>query len=154
MNKKINYETEIIEDLANLIMLEKVEKNGFIRDRIKFIRLLKKGLVKTQSEAGRVLNISERQSQRIWRDYKEKGLEHLLVNHRKGKSSKLSAENINKLEERLKQSDIKDLSQACELIEDMFNKKYSPSGLSRLFSRNKIKLKTGRPSRFRKGINF
>ncbi|RYX93698.1 transposase, partial [bacterium] len=117
-----------------------------IRDRIKFIRLLKEGLVSSQLEAGKILNISERHSQRLWRNYREKGLDYLRSNLRKGKLSKLNNSNLSELEERLKESNVKDLLEVKQIIEDKFGVIYTISGISKLFSRHKIKLKTGRPS--------
>lgn len=146
MNRKIDYKSEIKENLDYLLCCENKEKNGFIRDRIKFLRVLKEGLVKNQSQAGKIINLSERQSQRLWREYRELGFEYLKTNHRKGSSAKLSKSQLVEFQERLKESDVKDLNQATKIIKENYGIDYSVSGLSRLFSRNKIKLKTGRPS--------
>lgn len=47
---------------------------ALVRDRVRFIRLLKSGEAFTQSTAGQVIGLCERQSQRLWRIYQQEGL--------------------------------------------------------------------------------
>lgn len=149
MGKSLSYTEEIQESSTTLSKLLRKEKDTKNRERLRFLLLLKSGKVKSQSAAGMMINIGERQSQNLWRKYRTGGLEALLLKPQRGRQSKLNEEQIADLEERLKQDDIQFLDEASELIKKEYGESYTRSGVFRLFQRMKVKKKTGRPVNIR-----
>ena len=86
----MNYAALITEDLALLQSTEKEQTDARFRDYVRFLRLLKAGEVPTQSLAAKQVNLSLRQAQRIWKQYREQGLEALLTPHTSTYIGKLS----------------------------------------------------------------
>ena len=62
----MDYQVEIKEASEDLNRLEKTNKDLKGRDRIRFLRLLKSGEASSQLQAGRMLGLKLRQSQRLW----------------------------------------------------------------------------------------
>jgi transposase len=145
----MNYKKIITESEDYLISLEHQTKDLKARDRVRFIRYLKSGEAITQKQAGKLIGLQERQSQRLWKTYREAGIGAMSASNYLGGQSKLSEAQQTELEERLKQDDIWSLEQARDYIEQEYAVSYTIGGLSYLFKRMKVKLKTGRPSNIR-----
>lgn len=141
----MDYQTEIAETSEYLLKLERETKNLKARDRVRFIRLLKTGQANTQNEAGALIGLGTRQSQRLWRQYRAEGLLRMSHSRYKGTTGKFDQSSRAALEERLKADDIQTLEQARRCLSEEFRAEYSIGGVSYLFKRMKIKLKTGRP---------
>lgn len=141
----MNYQTEIIESEGDLIKLERLTKDGRARDRVRFIRLLKTGKAITQQQAGVLIGLGIRQSQRLWQRYRQNGIATLAVSNYQGGTAKLNQAEQGRLKERLKKDDICSLEQAQNYLEQEFGISYTRGGVSYLFKRLKVKLKTGRP---------
>jgi hypothetical protein len=87
----MKYETKIVESIEYLVEQERKSTLAQIRDRVRFIRLLKSGEAKTQSAAGQLIGLCERQSQRLWRIYQQEGLAGLQKKPSWGYWGKLSS---------------------------------------------------------------
>ena len=84
MGKRLIYQKAIKETTSRLKKIEKEQRESTLRDRVRFLRLLKSGEVKTQKEASEKIGISERQGQRNWEKYKKLGLSGLITPWNKG----------------------------------------------------------------------
>jgi transposase len=146
----INYKEVIKESIEELWSIEKKQTNARLRDRIRFIRLLKEGTVTTQVEAGAIIGLKRRQSQKLWKLYKQEGLSFLLKTGYKGSWAKLDSVQQARLLQRLDRDDLSTQQQVIEWIKAEMSITYSQSGLSLLLARLKVKLKTGRPVNVRK----
>lgn len=145
----MDYQTEITETGELLLELERSSKDLKTRDRVRFIRYLKTGKAETQKQAGVLLGIGERQAQRLWREYRERGLSEMSRNRYRGGTGKFEAARRGELEARLKKDDIQTLEQAKQVLGEEFAAHYTVGGVSYLFQRLQIKLKTGRPHNIR-----
>lgn len=145
----MNYQTEIVETDKYLLELERQTKDLKSRDRVRFIRFLKTGKANTQKEAGALLGLGERQSQRLWREYRENGLSKMRENRYRGCAGKFDEQQRAALEERLRSDDVNTLEHARMVLREQFAASYTVSGVSFLFKRFGIKLKTGRPTNIR-----
>jgi transposase len=145
-NYEMNYQAEITGSEDDLIKLERSTKDGRARDRVRFIRLLKTGKAATQLQAGISIGLGIRQSQRVWQKYWEAGIAALWVNNYRGGTAKLNKAGEKRLAQRLKKDDIASLEQARCCLEQEFGVSYTIGGVSYLFKRLKVKLKTGRPT--------
>lgn len=141
----MKYAELIKEDLAELQQLEKQQHKSKLKDRVRFIRYLKEGTAKTQAQAGKLIGLQERQSQNLWHLYRHKGLKELLIYRYEGTTGKLSYYQISQLRAYLKTDQAATLLQVQEWLSTTFDIDYTLGGLSMLFKRLKIKLKTGRP---------
>lgn len=63
------YLNSYLESIDYLLEQERKSALVFVRDRVRFIRLLKSGEAKIQSAADQVIGLCERQSQPLWRIY-------------------------------------------------------------------------------------
>ncbi len=141
----MDYQVEIAESGEHLRNLERAAKDLKARDRVRFIRLLKIGKAMTQEQAGVLIGLKVRQSQRLWKQYREEGLSKLCQNNYVGRKAKLRAEQ-EQLRQRLRDDDIGTLEQARICLKEEFAVDYTVGGVSALFQRMCVKLKTGRPS--------
>ncbi len=142
----MNYQEAISETNDYLIKLERETKDLKARDRVRFIRLLKSGKASTQKQAGVLIGLQVRQSQRLWKQYREEGLSRMCRNNYTGGTAKFDEHLVKQLSERLKQDDIQTLKQARRVLCEEFKIEYTLGGVSYLFKRMKVKLKTGRPT--------
>jgi transposase len=145
----MEYSKKIKESLEELLELEQKQKQALLRDRVRFIRLLKAGQAPGQRFAGEQIGLKERQSQRLWHSYKNKGMAGLLAYPYKGTFGKLSTTQISRLRSYLKTDSVDTLKQAQAYLQEAFGVDYTIAGVSLLFKRLKIKLKTGRPTNIR-----
>lgn len=125
--------------------LEGQVKDLKARDRVRFIRLLKTGEAATQKQSGTLIGLQERQSQRLWKQYREAGLSAMCQSHYRGGAAKLDQERQQQFIERLKQDDIWSLEQARIFLQQECGVQYTIGGVSAVCRRLKVKLKTGRP---------
>src|SRR5690349_16785612 len=147
---KIGYRVAIKESAKELLARERTQSKAFIRDRIRFLRLLKTGSCSSQIQAGELIGLSPRSSQRLWQQYQQGGLNALLTYPYQGTNSRLNKEQTNQLISKLEEDEIQFLHEAKDYIEQHFGICYSISGVHQLFGRMKVKKKTGRPSSCRK----
>lgn len=146
----MNYEELIGETIDELRKFEKRQK--LVRDekRIRFLRFLKSGEAKTQVAAGEMVGWKLRQSQKIWSLYRKRGLAGVLEKTEKRGFGKLSSYQISGLNRYLEQFGAKTLEEIQKYLSNSFGIKYTIGGLSDLCIRLKIKLKTARPSNYKK----
>lgn len=145
----MDYSNLIKESIEQLQALEQSQKQAMLRDRVRFIKLLKAGAVKSQRRAGEQIGLQERQSQRLWCLYRQQGMQGLLVYPYQGSFGKLSTTQVSRLRTYLKTDSVDTLKQAQTYLQDAFGVEYSLAGVSLLFKQLKIKLKTGRPTNIR-----
>ncbi len=149
--KSKDYPSLIKESVAELQELERTQKHARYRDYVRFVRYLKEGTSTTQLAAGERIGLKARQSQVLWQRYKQEGLKAMLTYPFEGTVGKLSYSHITRLRNFLRDA-TRPLTQQqiADWIRDSFGVEYKQSGISKLFKRLKIKLKTGRPSNVRK----
>jgi len=146
----MDYSLLISESVSFLQSQERLAIGAQVRDRIRFLRVLKTGQANTQSAAGLLIGIASRQSQRLWQTYRQEGFSALLSTHYQPSFGKLSAGQISLLLTFLRSDQASKLEDVQAFIHSSFGVNYTLSGLSKLFTRLKIKYKTGRPSNVRK----
>jgi len=147
---KINCRAQIQETLEQLLKLERSQKQSRQRDRVGFLRLLKQQEATSQQQASEMIGLKRRQSQMLWKNYKEQGLQKYLNNNYKGSWSKLSSAQQARLVQRLDQDDIPSPQQLIDWLKAETGMGYTQAGISGLLARLKVKLKTGRPVNVRK----
>lgn len=143
----IDYTEEISESVDQLRTLEKKRSSErSVADRLKMLRLLKSGQCRSRRQAARLLGYSERQLSRWFQTYREEGLEGLCqVGSPGGLDERVTPEAWEALTERMEAGEIARLKDAQRFLEEEFGIEYeSVSGISRLFDRRGVKLKTGR----------
>ncbi len=124
-NEWMNYQAEIKETVEELRQLEKETKDLKGRDRVRFLRLLKIGAASSQKQAGNLIGIKIRQSQRLWQRYQAVVVEEFIKNQYAGRRSKLGVNEKKILEERLKKDDVMSLQQAQEYLAKEFGVAYT-----------------------------
>lgn len=142
-----NYPEMIAESYEELLKQEKRLRGSPLESRIKMLRLLKGGAYRSQLQLTEVLGYSSRQLGRWWKTYQRDGLDALLAYQRSssGRAERITEEALDALEEKMKQGSISTLREARNFLAERFSIHYKGvSGLSRLFKRYQIKLKTGR----------
>jgi transposase len=146
----IDYPKAIKETLEDLLQREREQSMAFVRDRIRFLRLLKSGRCSSQGQAGELIGLCSRSGQRLWKLYCEGGLKALLAYPYQGSRCRLNEEQREQLNTYLAEDEVQFLHEAGHYIQKQFGVHYSTSGLHKLFGRMKVKKKTGRPSNYRK----
>jgi len=146
----MKYDELIVESLDELERVEK--KQRLVRDekRVRFLIWLKSGKAKTQKEAGSKVDWKLRQAQKIWRIYRQRGLQGVLAKEDRRGFGKLSSGQINRLNRYLEEFGARSLTEIQQYLRDSCAVDYTIGGLSDLCFRLKIKLKTARPSNYRK----
>ena len=141
----MNYSTLITEDLFVLQLAEKQQNNAQLRDYVRFLRLLKSGEVPTQLAAAKQINLSLRQAQRLWKQYREQGLEALIQPRSSPYIGKLSTTQMSHLRRFLLDDQAQTLADIQTYLQDRLGVSYTIGGVFDLCKRLKIKSKTGRP---------
>lgn len=147
---KLDYLKVITETAKKLQDLEKQQHKAFVRDRIRFVWLLKTGRCSSQIQAGELIGLRPRSSQRLWQQYQKGGLKALLIYPYQGTRCRLTEEQREKLKAYLAKDQVQFLHEAKAYIQQQFNVHYSTGGLHKLFERLKVKKKTGRPANYRR----
>ena len=68
------YSQLISQSETEWIALEPTQKRATARDRVSFIGFLKTNQAHSQTQAGQLIGLAPRQSQRLWQTYRQKGL--------------------------------------------------------------------------------
>ncbi len=144
---KANKETEKL--LRNL---ERHQTKTLLRDRIRFLRLLKSGECPSQAKAGHQIGLGLRGSEKLWKKYCSEGIEGLLVYPYKGTSAKLTKEQAFQLQQELSKDETQSLEQARDYIAEQFGVLYTTRAVGYMFARLGIKKKTGRPVHHHKDV--
>lgn len=141
-----DYPERISESSEELLHQEKRLRGSPLESRVKMLRLLKSGHYRSRRSLATVLGYSPRQLGRWWKSYQQGGLDALLEYHRPpGREERITKEALDALEEEMKQGNIARLEECRLFLAEHFGIHYEGvSGLSRLFDRHQIKLKTGR----------
>lgn len=150
MCKVLDYSILIEESSSELLHLEKTHQKSYLRDRVRFLRFLKEGRVKSQSASGRLIGLSSRQSKNLWLKYKTEGISYFIQPRVNQNWGKLSSIQISKLLQHLDKDTTLTQRQVQKYIADNFGETLSQPSIHYLFKRLKVKLKTGRPSNIRK----
>ena len=142
----INYPGQISHSETRLLQLEKKQRNQGVADRIKMLRLLKSGSLRSLRAAAPVLGYCERQLQRWWKIYTEVGLEGLLEKKRPGgNTEKITPQAWAGLCQQMEQGKIARLRDVQTYLATHFQIEYqSLEGISSLLKRHQVKLKTRR----------
>lgn len=144
----IDYTDEIEEPVEELRALEKRRcDERSVADRLKMLRLLKSEQCRSRRQAAEVLGYSERQLGRWFETYRSEGLDGLTaVSAPGGREERVTPEAWEALREEMKAGRVTRLKDAQAFLQEQYSIAYeSESGLSRLFKRRGVKLKTGRP---------
>jgi transposase len=132
--------------------LERHQSKALLRDRMRFLRLLKTGECTTQAEAGRRIGLGLRGSEKLWKKYRREKLAGLLTYPFQGTQGKLSEQQQQALQEQLRNDETQCLGQACAYTQQAFGVSYTVPGMHYLFKRLKIKKKTARPTHHHKDV--
>jgi transposase len=141
----IDYRERIAEGEEELRALERRARGRAAADRIKLLRLLKSGRERSLRRAAAVLGYSERHAQRWWRRYAAGGLAMLLAEApREGRRERITPAAWAALDGEMRAGRVARLREAQAFLRERFGVVYSLNGVSLLFKRRKVKLKTGR----------
>lgn len=141
----LDYRKAIKESEKQLRNLERHQSKALLRDRIRFLRLLKSGECSSQGKAGKQIGLKLRASEKLWSNYRTEGIKGLLAYPYKGSKGKLSEAQKQQLQDELSKDQIQSLVQACRYVEKQFKLHYTTRGIGYVFERLKVKKKTGRP---------
>ena len=146
----LDYQKLIKESETKLRGLEKAQTKALLRDRMRFLRLLKSGECTSLAMAGKQLGLKLRAAEKLWRQYREQGLLGLLDYPFKGYGGKLTQEQHHTLEQQLHKSSFRGLKESCQYVEENFQAHYTLPGMHYVLKRLKIKKKTARPTHVQK----
>ncbi len=146
----MNYAEIITESEEELKRIGKKQKLVQLEKRVRFLSVLKSGEAKTQAEAGERAGWKLRQSQKIWKLYRDGGLSAVLEKPKRWGFGKLSSRQIAELQKYLTEFGANSLLEVGKYLEQSFGVLYTQAGVSALCFRLRIKLKTARPSNAKK----
>lgn len=144
-NRCLDYSKAIKESEAQLLNLERHQSKALLRDRMRFLRLLKSGECPSQGKAGSRIGLSLRGSEKLWKKYCTEDIGGLLAYPYQGTQGKLSEAQLRMLDKELSKDQTQTLQQACAYVEKHFGVQYTPSGMLYVFERLKVKKGPGRP---------
>ncbi len=142
----MNYAQMITETDEELQRVEKKQKLVQFQNRVRFLRVLKSGVARTQAEAGAAVGWQLRQSQKIWCLYGTGGLAAVLRKPHRWGFGKLSSHEMARLQNYTAQFGAESLAEVRAYLEKACGVSYTIGGVSALCGRLKIKLKSARPS--------
>lgn len=145
-NRCLDYQKVIKETESVLQRLEKGQASALLRDRMRFLRLLRSGECQSLAEAGKQIGLKRRASEKLWRKYREQGAQGLLDYPFKGYTGKLSCEQQQQLQRELHSARFQSLDEGCQYVEKTFGIHYTTPGIRYVFQRLKVKKKTARPT--------
>ena len=108
----LDYRKAIPESEEQLFELERHQSYALLRDRMRFLRLLKSGECCSQAKEGKSIGLKLRASEKLWRKYRVEGLDGLLAYPYQGTKGRLSEEQQQRLQEELYNDKIQRLAQA------------------------------------------
>ena len=141
----LDYDALIAETPDDLVAIERRHRRSPLADRIKMLRLLKSGATRSRRALAGTLGYSERQLHRWFDAYRAGGLDAMLrYNGAGGSTERITPKALGALETEMKTGHVASLKDAQAFLTEHFGIAYSVGGLSDLFQRKRIKLKTGR----------
>jgi transposase len=114
--------------------------------------LLKSGKCLTQHDAGVLIGINGRQSEKLWKRYTSGGIDALLQRSKAGRPSKMNEAARLSLQAQLDDSHVATLQQACGFVLQQHGVVLTQQAMHYCFKRTGIKKKTGRPTNIRKDV--
>ena len=142
---KIDYPKQIKESVEELESRLKKERHPKVYRRLEILLWLKSGKVKTMKAACDLKGMNKSQGNKIWRKYREEGLESYLSMY-KGIGRYSPIKDKKELQDRLSKEGFSTINEARLWILETYGISYTENGLGNFFRANKIKLKTGRSS--------
>jgi transposase len=147
---QINYAAKIFESAEALYVLERKAKSALVRDRLRFLRLLKNGTAATPVAAGAVVSYKKAWSYQLWKRYQGQGLSALSEYPFKGTKPRLDTEKQPSFIASLAKDNISSLADAVALLKEQTGISYTIGGMCYVMKRLGIKKKTGRPCHLHK----
>ena len=144
-NRCLDYQKAIKESEEQLWALERHQNYALLRDRMRFLRLLKSGECASQAQAGKQIGLKRRASEKLWHKYRSEGIKGLLTYPYQGTKGKLTEEQLHQLDAQLCKDKTQSLQQVCAYVEQQFGVRYTTPGILYVFKRLRVKKKTGRP---------
>ncbi len=143
---RIKYPKAIQESEEDLTSLEQRLRGQKTADRVRMLRLLKSGAVKSLKDCAPLVGYSVTQLTRWWECYRAEGLAGVLKQHKPvGKTSKLSAEAWAGLMQAMRAGHIATMQEARDYLEREWGIRYkNGKSLWWLFKKHRVKWKTGR----------
>ena len=143
---RIKYPQAIQESEEELTRLEQSLRGQKPADRVRVLRLLKSGAVKSLKDCAPLVGYSVTQLTRWWECYRAEGLAGVLKQHKPvGKTSKLSAEAWAGLMQAMRAGHIATMQEARDYLEREWGIRYkNGKSLWWLFKKHRVKWKTGR----------
>lgn len=147
---QINYADKIQESVEDLYVLERKAGAAIVRDRLRFLRLLKSGTAATPPAAGAVVSYKKAWSYQLWKRYAAKGLSALSEYPFKGTAPRLNHEQQQQFKASVATDNISTLADAVALLKEQSGISYTIGGMCYVMKRLGIKKKTGRPCHIHK----
>lgn len=143
---RINYPKAIEESEEDLMNLEQRLRGQKAADRVRMLRLLKGGTVKSLQDCAPLVGYSAIQVTRWWERYRQAGLSELLKQHKPvGMASRMTKEAWAGLMVAMRQGDIATMQNARDYLEREWGIGYkNGKSLWWLFKKHRVKWKTGR----------
>ena len=143
---RITYPKVIQESEEELTRLEQSLRGKKTADRVRMLRLLKSGAVKSLKECAPLVGYSVIQLTRWWERYRAEGLAGMLKQHKPvGKASRLTPEAWAGLLQAMRAGHIATMQEARNYLEREWGIRYkNGKSLWWLFKKHRVKCKTGR----------
>src|SRR5215467_5189870 len=143
---RIRYPKAIQESEEELTRLEQSLRGQKTADRVRMLRLLKSGAVKSLKECAPLVGYSAIQLTRWWERYRAEGLSAMLKQHKPvGKGSRLTPEAWAGLRHSMRAGHIATMQDARNYLEREWGISYkNGKSLWWLFKKHRVKWKTGR----------
>ncbi len=143
---RIKYPKAIQESEEELMSLEQHLRGEKAADRVRVLRLLKSGTVKSLKDCAPLVGYSVSQLTRWWERYRAEGLAGLLKQQKPaGKPSRLTPEAWAGLLQAMRAGHIATLEEARNYLEQQWGISYkNGKSLWWLFKKHRVKRKTGR----------
>ncbi len=143
---RIKYPKAIQESEEELTSLEQSLRGQKAADRVRVLRLLKSGAVKSLKDCAPMVGYSVSQLTRWWERYRVEGLTEMLKQHKPaGRASKLSSEAWEGLLQAMQAGQIATMQDARNYLEREWGISYkNGKSLWWLFKKHRVKWKTGR----------
>jgi transposase len=143
---RINYLKAIQESEEDLLSLEQRLRGQKPADRVRMLRLLKSGTVKSMKDCAPLVGYSLVQLTRWWERYQTEGLAELVKQQKPvGQPCKVTAEAWEGLLAAMRKGDIATMEHARDYLEREWGIQYkNGKSLWWLFKKHRVKWKTGR----------
>ena len=143
---RINYPKTIGESEADLTELEQHLRGQKAADRVRMLRLLKSGTVKSLKDCAPLLGYSLIQVTRWWERYRTEGLAELVKQQKPvGQPGKVTAQAWEGLLAAMRKGDMATMEDARDYLEHEWGIRYkNGKSLWWLFKKHRVKWKTGR----------